>query len=219
MTEASWCPRFRFTSVADGDLSVGGEAPELAARRRAVIDLPWTWLHQVHGAEVVVIDAPGARAGAWADAMVTNVAGAVLAVHTADCGPLALLADGVVAAVHVGWRGLSEGVVAGAVDAMRALGAGAIRAELGPCIRARCYEFGAEDLEVVASVVGDGVRSVTAWGAPALDLSAGIAVALADVGISDLGDSGVCTACSSRHWSHRARGDTGRQAVAVWLEP
>ena len=43
---------------ADGDLAVtGGRRAEPRARRRAVVDLPWTWLRQVHGAEVVIVTA------------------------------------------------------------------------------------------------------------------------------------------------------------------
>ncbi|MCU1353583.1 MAG: hypothetical protein JWM05_2792, partial [Acidimicrobiales bacterium] len=154
-----------------------------------------------------------------ADAAVTAAPGVALAVHTADCGPVALVADGVIGVVHAGWRGLAAGVVDAAVAAMRELGAGEVRAELGPCIRARCYEFGASDLETVVAACGEHVRSETAWGTPGLDLAAGIEHALAAAGVAPVADVGVCTACSPRHWSHRARGDRGRQAVVAWLAP
>jgi copper oxidase (laccase) domain-containing protein len=167
----------------------------------------------------VVVSHPGDHAGAEADAAVTAVPGAALAVQTADCAPLALTADGVVGVVHVGWRGLLGGVVEAAVGAMRGLGATEIRAELGPCIRARCYEFGADDLEPIAARAGDSVRGRTASGAPGLELAAGISAVLAGEGVSDLIDQGVCTACSPNHWSYRSRGDTARQAVVAWLEP
>jgi copper oxidase (laccase) domain-containing protein len=35
-------------------------APEIEARRRAVVDAPWTWLRQVHGDTVVTVSGPGA---------------------------------------------------------------------------------------------------------------------------------------------------------------
>ena len=172
---------------------------------------------------MVTVTDPGEHAGVDADAAVTAVPGAVLAVHTADCAPIALVSpEGVVGAVHAGWRGLAAGVIEAAVDAMRALGAETIEATLGPCIGPECYEFGADDLDAVAAELGDVVRGATADGRPALDLRAGVAAALGRAGVElaggTVGDV-ACTACSGEHYSHRARGETGRQAVLVWLEP
>ena len=80
----------------------------------------------MHGARVVTVREAGAGAGDEADAAVTTVTGAVLAVHTADCAPIALVADGGgVAVAHAGWRGLADGVVAAAVDAAADRGRGA----------------------------------------------------------------------------------------------
>lgn len=212
----------RFTSRADGDLGHGGRhvvdpAPEVVARRRAVCDLPWTWVRQVHGARVVVVDHPGAGAREVADAVVTAVPGAAIAVLTADCAPVALVGDGVVGVAHAGWRGLGAGVLEAAVTAMRQLGATEVGAVLGPCIRPECYEFGAFDLDRLAARFGDAVRGTTGDGRPALDLAAGVRVALHRVGVTDVEDPGVCTACSGEHWSHRARQDTARQGVVAWL--
>ena len=211
--------RARFTGAAEGDLSVAGhvEPDVLAERRRAVVDVPWTWLRQVHGAGVVVVDRPGAGAGAEADAAVTAIAGAALAVHTADCAPVALASpEGVLGAAHAGWRGLVAGVLEGTVAAMRGLGATDIVAVVGPCIRAGCYEFGVDDLDLVADRLGPAVRGVTSTGAPALDVPAGVRSALRSIGVVDVRDAGVCTACSTGHFSHRARGDVARQAMVVW---
>jgi YfiH family protein len=219
----------RFTSAADGDLRVDGAQPFLDARRRALVAGPWTWLHQVHGRAVVTVDAPGAAAGSRADAAVTARVGAPLAVHTADCAPVALVADGgdgaggenggLVAAVHVGWRGLAAGVVEGAADALREAGATGLRAVVGPCIHPCCYEFGVADLDHVAGHYGDGVRGVTATGRPALDLPAAVGEALAAAGADLVAPSPACTACGTPpFFSHRARGDTARQAMVVWME-
>lgn len=214
-------PRTVFTSRADGDLSVLHADEALEARRSRVVARPWSWLRQVHGSRVVMVDRPGAWAGAEADAAVTTVPGTAVAIHTADCVPLALVAAGVVGVAHVGWRGLMAGVVEATVLAVRqALGGeGDLQAEVGPCIRARCYEFGAGDLDAVTTRYGTDVRSVTAAGAPALDLTAGVTVALSRSGVARPADAGVCTACSPAHWSFRARGETGRQALVAWLEP
>ena len=60
---------------------------DVEARRRAVVDAPWTWLRQVHGDTVITVTVPGAGAGSTADASVTDEAGAILAVLTAERRP------------------------------------------------------------------------------------------------------------------------------------
>src|SRR6185295_2862413 len=113
----------RFTGRAEGDLR---HDPD---RRPAVLDRPWSWLRQVHGDHVVVVDAPGAGAGEEGDGLVTADAGAALTVFTADCAPVALAGDGgVIGVAHAGWRGLLADVIPRTVERMRALGAGEVRA-------------------------------------------------------------------------------------------
>lgn len=204
----------RFTDATDGDLRT-------EAARAAIHAGPWTTLRQVHGDRVVVVDAPGAHAGERADAAVTNVDDAPLVVMTADCAPVALVADGgaVVGVAHAGWRGLVAGVLPRTVDAMRdVLGAtGRIAAVLGPCIHVECYEFGDGDLDAVARELGDTVRGETREGRPALDVPASVAASLRLAGVDELDVIDVCTSCAATtHWSHRARGDTGRQGVVAW---
>jgi YfiH family protein len=214
-----------FTGRAEGDLGHAGRwvavdevDGDVEARRRAVVDRPWSWLRQVHGTDVVVVDAPGGGAGQPGDALVTTAAGTALAVLTADCGPVALVSDeGVVGAVHAGWRGVQAGVIERAVAAMRDLGAGRVRAALGPCIHPECYEFVAVELDRLAAALGEGVRGTTAAGRPAFDLPAAVASVLERAGAELVYVDPVCTACSPVHFSHRARGELERQAVAVWM--
>ena len=211
----------RSTTIAAGDLSVRRPGPDLDARRRAVADAPWTWLHQVHGPAVVTVAAPGDRAGVAADAAVTAVTGAVLAVHTADCAPIVLVSDeGPVGAVHAGWRGLAAGVVEATVATLRAGGAGDVRALVGPCIHPSCYEFGKDALDEVVAAVGEEARGTTADDRPALDLPAAVVATLRRAGVDEVEASPACTACDAdgRFFSHRARGDAGRQATLVWVE-
>lgn len=207
---------YRFTERQDGDLAARAEGVD--RRRSDVVDLPWTWLNQVHGSTVVTADRSGRQVGAQADAAVTAQAGVALAVQTGDCVPIALLAPGAVGVVHAGWRGLAAGVVMNAVEALRRLSNGPIHAVLGPCIHAECYEFGDEALDALAGQFGDGVRGVTRQGSPALDLPAATTIALSRSGVFSIDDVRCCTSCSSRHWSHRARGDVGRQALVAWME-
>lgn len=207
-----------FTDTRHGDLMVRTDPSVLAARRAAIVDRPWSWLRQVHGARVISVAEPGEHAGTEADAAVTATPGAVLAVQTADCAPVLLTGPGVIGVAHAGWRGLEAGVIEATAAAMAELGGPPDHAVLGPCIRARCYEFGAPELDLVAARLGDGVRATTAWGAPALDVAAGIAEACRRLHI-ELDDVGTCTACSPVHWSHRARSEPERQALVAWIEP
>lgn len=212
-------PVVRFTDTTDGSFALSESAADLADRRGRITDRPVTWLTQVHGADVVDVVAPGDGAGTSADAAVTATPRVALSVITADCAPVVLASPFAVAAVHAGWRGLVAGTLRCAVDRLRAHGDGLITAWLGPCIRSRCYEFGGDDLDLVADVLGAGVRSETAWGTPALDVTVAVRSSLHVAGVDTLIDSGVCTACSPVHYSYRARGDAGRQAAFVWMEP
>ena len=183
-----------------------------------MVDRPVSWVRQVHGDGVVVVEGPGHGCGEEGDALVTAHSEAALAIFTADCAPVALASpEGVVGAAHAGWSGVVGGVIERAVDAMRSLGASRVEAALGPCIHAECYEFGAGPLERVVAALDGAVRATTGAGAPALDLPAAVAVALRRAGAHLVHDENVCTACAAdRYFSHRARGERQRQAMVVW---
>ena len=183
-----------------------------------VADRPWTWLRQVHGATVVEVDEPGEGAGSEADASVTATPGALLAVQTADCAPVVLVNDGAVGLAHAGWRGVVAGVVPAAVAALQSRGTGEVRAVLGPLIRPGHYEFGEPELSEVVASAGPGARSTTNDGRPALDLVAAVTASLAAVGVTRVDDLGLDTAAPD-FFSHRCRGDTGRQVTTVCMEP
>jgi YfiH family protein len=190
---------------------------ELEERRRALVDRTWSWVTQVHGAGVVLVRRPGDGGGALADALVSDHPESCLAVFTADCPPIALASpEGVLGAVHAGWRGLLAGVVESAALAMRDLGASRIEAALGPCIHAECYEFSSADLDRAADRFGPTVRGVTAEGRPALDLPETVRVSLREADVELIADEDICTACSPAHFSYRARGERQRMALVVW---
>lgn len=223
--------RYRFGERADGDFAISGEPRALAAARAEFAGGPWTWLEQVHGAGVVVVSTPGQWAGARADAAVTTVPGAVLAVQTADCAPVLLWADGpgpssgpVIGAAHAGWKGLYDGVLEATVAAMRDLGARPVSAALGPCISPAAYEFSERDLTTMALRFGPEVVGATTEGTAALDMVAAVRSALASVGVDIDVSAAACTATSvdadgtPTYFSHRARTDAGRQASVIWIE-
>jgi polyphenol oxidase len=180
----------------------------------------WTWLRQVHGSDVVVVDGPGDHAGAPADGAVTSRPGCALVVRTADCAPVVLAGERSIALLHLGWRGLVAGLVDAAVDAMAAAGDAPVAATVGPCIRPGCYEFDGPERHAVAARFGSGVLATTGWDTPALDLPEVVRAALGEHGLGPgrITDDAPCTACDRRWFSHRARGEPGRFATVAWVD-
>jgi hypothetical protein len=155
--------------------------------------------------------------GREGDGLVASSPSVGLAVLTADCASIALGSpEGVFAAVHAGWRGLTGGVVEAAAAAMRDLGATTLYAALGPTIHPECYPFSEADLATVAARYGDGVRAVASTGQPALDLPGAVAVAFQRAGILAVPGLDACTACDHRYFSHRRQAEPERQALVVW---
>jgi YfiH family protein len=182
------------------------------------------WMNQVHGDNVVRVDGPlegGVAAVEATDALVTTTPRLALAVVTADCVPV-LLADaraGVVAAVHAGRVGAQIGVVARAVEAMCEAGAraGDISVLFGPSVSGRNYEVPAAMADEVEAAL-PGSRTRTSKGTPGLDLRAGIARQLKDLGITAIDADPRCTVDDRNLFSHRRDAPTGRLASVVWME-
>lgn len=218
-----------FSDRADGDLRALPPEPveeaaaedwaaTVADRRAAIIEGPWTWLRQVHGSRAVLVTAPGELAGAQADAVVTISSGCPVAVAVADCAPVVLVAEKGVAVVHAGWRGLVSGVVEAAASQLRAVAGEPLTTVLGPCIGPEAYEFGLEALDEVVCSLGATVRGRTAWDTPGLDVPAAVAVVCERAGWPPPESPPACTS-SADHFSHRTRGDLGRQVAVAWIEP
>jgi purine-nucleoside/S-methyl-5'-thioadenosine phosphorylase / adenosine deaminase len=169
---------------------------------------------QVHGAAVRrATEPPGpARPPAEEDGQATALAGHPALVFVADCTPVLLAADGAVAALHAGWRGIAAGIVAEGVAALRDCGGtGPVTALIGPGARSCCYEVGEE--------VHDQFQAYDARrGERNLDLPRIIRADLEKAGVTDVHDVGLCTMCwFGMFFSHRRDGGvTGRQAGVVW---
>ena len=193
-----------------------GDNAETVARNRELLSKitgPIQFMNQVHGDEVVevksLIDDP------TCDALITTVPGIALAVMVADCIPLLLSSSTVVAAVHVGRRGLMNSIALKAVEAMRALGAEQIHAQLGPSICGWCYEVPQELAdEVVAK--HPSASSLTNTLTPALDLPRALIADLVASGVT-YEASTICTLENDEYFSYRRHNITGRNAGVVWL--
>lgn len=177
-------------------------APRLASAR------------QVHGTRVLI------HRDQWegwmridgADAHVLTAGGAA-AVTIADCVPIFVAhPNGVVAAVHAGWRGVAGGILGETIAAFTALGLPAedLVVHLGPSICGRCYEVGTDVYEKLTGWETRHPRRV--------DLRALLAEQVKALGVRQWTASGECTRCDNDQlYSHRA-GDSGRQ-VAVIVAP
>jgi YfiH family protein len=134
---------------------------------------------QVHGAEVrVVRERPDALSEQeHCDALTTREPGVLVGVKTADCVPV-LLADrrtGACAAVHAGWRGTLQEIVARALSKMsEEFGTRPrdVRAAVGPAARACCYEVGPEVVEAfrARTASADSLFTPTGEGRALVDL-------------------------------------------------
>ncbi len=204
------------TDRADGDFAVRRAQPGFDQVREAIHTGPWSWLRQVHGDNVIVVDGPGDEAGATGDAVVTSQFDTPIAVTTADCAPVVLIGTTAVGVVHAGWKGLMADVISATALVLDEMGATPLETYLGPCIQPANYEFSTADLDAVAGRFGAQVRSETLGGTPALDMTAAVAAACVEVNWP-APTRPPCT--SAPHlFSHRTRGDAGRQTTVAWIE-
>jgi YfiH family protein len=206
-----------------------GDDEDVVQRNRAglveALALPSAprWLAQVHGTDVVRVDADVSDDVPEADAAVTSVPGVVLAILTADCLPVLFAArdGGEVAAAHAGWRGLAGGVLEATVAAMRTPASDVI-AWLGPAAGPQAYEIGAEVREAfVAHDAGaESAFVATRPGHWRIDLYALARRKLAAAGVDAVRGGGLCTITdAARFYSYRRDARTGRMASLVWTTP
>lgn len=130
---------------------------------------------------------------------------------TADCLPVAIARRNgelpALAVLHVGWRGLLEGIIESGVGA---LGGGELAAAVGPGIGPCCYEVGPDVAEPFEAAFGAEVLSDGK-----LDLWRATELALRRAGVGEIERTDLCTYCHPElFFSHRRdRGKTGRQGV------
>lgn len=213
----------------EGAFDVGGtdmpveQAHIVAAYRRhieAYLPARPHWLTQIHGADVVEIDAGPPGRAPRADAAVTRRANVVLTVRVADCMPVLFATrDGAVVGIaHAGWRGLANGVLESTLRSMRG-DARDVCAWLGPAIGASAFEVGADVYEAFVTY-DEGIRDAFAPLRPGkwlADLEAIARRRLAHAGVRTIASSGLCTYRDpERFFSYRRDGSQGRMAAFIW---
>ncbi len=190
---------------------------------------------QVHGDAILPVTEEDAGKGLdrpqdrEADALVTDRPGVVLTVFSADC-LTALLYDPrrrVAAAVHAGWRGTALGILAKTAEKMKKdYGSRPedIRAALGPCIGACCFETREDVPEAMKAALGGEALpylSEVGEGRFRVDLKGLNALWLRKSGVLDehMDLSDECTMClPGKYWSHRRLGgERGSMAALISL--
>jgi YfiH family protein len=169
--------------------------------------------YQVHSTRV--LRAAAGMHGEHADGLWTDEPGRPILALSADCLPIVLARENgdapAVAVLHVGWRGLLEGIVASGVQA---LGGGKLAAAIGPGIGPCCYEVGEEVAAPFRERFGDDVLNESR-----LDLWTSAERALRAAGVERVDRFDRCTACEPEmFFSHRRdAGRTGRQGVIAYV--
>ncbi len=203
---------------------VGDDPAHVAENRRRLAAVAGylaepAWLQQVHGRRVVAAETvcePVAADAAW-----TRKAGQPCVVMTADCLPVLLCdrAGTVVAAVHAGWRGLAEGVIAATVAKMN-VPPMELLAWLGPAIGPTVFEVGEE---VRAAFVALDRANASCFKPSPTDRWLADIYGLARLQLRRLFVTAIyggysCTFGEpERFFSYRRENRTGRMASLIWL--
>jgi polyphenol oxidase len=195
-----------FTGAGDGDQR--GE-PDARAQVSARLGIghEWASLRQMHGTNVIEAERFGEIGEG--DALWTAVPHLPLAVFTADCLGVALVAPGAIGVAHAGWRGARDGVVTALRAAMSDGGHPPRQAAIGPGIGSCCFEVGDE----VAADFGSST-SHTTWGTVSVDLRAAVRSELSGL---EVWESTECTRHDIGWFSHRRDATPARLATLVWL--
>jgi len=171
-------------------------------------------MSQVHGDRVIVVDKVPAEIPI-ADALITSNPNLALIVMVADCIPLLLRSEKLVAAVHVGRAGLVNSIALKTVAMMRELGAVEIVGFVGPAICGSCYEV-PQDLQDEVVALHPSAKCQTRSATPGLDLNRALVTALASAEVAVSIKPG-CTFEDENLFSFRRNQRTGRQAGVIKL--
>jgi len=162
-------------------------------------DWPLLIAEQVHGDKIAIVDEPieSDRHFTACDVLITNQRGVLLGIHVADCCAVYIVdpKTPAIGLVHSGRKGTEIAIVAKAIEQMKKRFGSTppdMIVQLSPCIRPPHYET---------------------------DFAAEIIRQCRSKGVSQIHDSGLCTACDvDRYYSYRAeKGKTGRMLALLGL--
>jgi YfiH family protein len=177
---------------------------------------------QKHTDKIVVIES--SLAPVIADAVITKVPGILIGVRVADCVPILLYetTQGIMGAVHAGWRGTAESILMKTIKMMInrfVCSEENIHVAVGPAIRWCCYPVGFDVIHAVSRATGSGNYAIQRGDKHCLDLPTANKYQALSAGIpqENIWFSGECTFCNpDRYYSYRfSRGTTGRQGAFI----
>ena len=168
------------------------------------------FMNQVHGNRVVrvsaqMIDTPEV------DAIITTDKSLGLVVQTADCLPILVDGGGVVGAIHVGRRGLLNGIIEKTIGLIVAQGGRDIKATIGPAICGKCYEV---DEDTYKNIITE--YPVGNAGFRHIDIREIASEQLRNMGCI-VNNLKICTREDENYFSYRRNNVTGRQAGVISL--
>lgn len=180
------------------------------------------WLNQVHG--VKVINAPLIENNPDADACISTIPNEVCIIQTADCLPI-LFCDShgsIVAATHAGWRGLANGIIEKTLKHMREFSSYEIQAWFGPAIGPNHFEVGKDVFDIFIDKDPSLIphfRPVQHQNNKYMANIYGIARHILEKqNINKISGGNFCTVSdTSRFYSYRRDGVTGRMATCIWM--
>ena len=178
------------------------------------------WLEQVHGnlvAEILQVT----QSAITADAMVTREKNTALAIMTADCLPILLASKqgGEIAAIHGGWRPLSNNIISHTVNKMQTAPSD-IMAWLGPCIGKEAFEVGSEVKKAFVEQSDNFSQAFCkqANGKYLANLHEIARLQLTALGMHKISSLSECTYSQpEKYYSYRKSAITGRMASVITL--
>ena len=187
---------------------------------------------QVHGDSILLLDRPNPDLSHFlsveVDAIVTNQPGIMIGILTADCFPILIWHQKlkVAAAIHAGWRGAANGLIAKVVETIRYnfdCQTTELKAAIGPGIGAHTYEVDrpVRDAFRQGSGFWNEISKETELGHWKLDIPLSCQLQLEQVGLKpqNIDIAKECTCCHPElFFSHRRdNGLTGRQLAFIQL--
>jgi YfiH family protein len=183
---------------------------------------------QVHSARIFVAREPRQdEPYPKADGLITDRTGLTLSMRFADCVPIMLVDPGrrAIGLVHAGWQGTLLGAAPAGVNKMvEAFDSDPsdLIAGIGPAIRQHHYPVGQEVVEAYRENFGAEAEPhfMRKNGQNHLDLIGANIALLRKVGLNQIEDAGLCTACNLDDWfSHRGQaGSAGRFTGVIGLK-
>lgn len=211
-----------------GEFNLGmhvGDANDAVIKNRQILtkaaELPTqpAWLNQTHSTKVVKLTANSAIGDLDCDGAMTQTRGIVCAVMTADCLPLFLSSeDGKqVALLHVGWRGLADGIIQNGVNLFECA-TSQIIAWAGPCISRAHFEIG-EEVKCLLGGAELAYKKSKKRDKFYADMFVLTGEVLAQCGVNQYSYSRSCTFRDEElFYSYRRDQVTGRMASLIWIE-